>query len=373
MYTKPDDKGRMNMSELNLVRISIKQVQIGMLCAEDIYNTSGLLLVPQNTRITQNHLFRMKLYQIFSILVVDDQSVPDEDEISAESFDNKYDENYNIFVNKYENITNQIKKHIIDIGLGKSIDTKALLETCNNLIKTVKSDSELFSYLYKLSKIDDYIYAHSLNVALISNVFGKWLHYSQTQIDELTLAGLLHDIGKIKIDQDILNKPSKLTPEEFKIVQKHTILGYDLLKPQQNLSYDIKMAVLQHHEKFDGSGYPLGFRNQQITDFSKIIAISDIYDAMTSDRSYHKSIAPFKVIGMFETEAYQLLDTGFLFTFLENIAHNYIGCNVELSNGETGKIVFINKKSPSRPLIQVEDKMYNLEFDSSIDIVKINN
>jgi len=221
-----------------------------------------------------------------------------------------------------------------------------------------------------LSQVNDYIYTHSLNVSILANVFAKWLHLSDEEIKEVTITGLLHDIGKITIDKNILTKPDKLTDKEYEEVKKHSQYGYSVLL-ESDLSDRIKNGVLFHHEKIDGSGYPLGILGEKIPLYAKIICIVDIYDAMTSNRSYHEKYSPFNVIRMFEQESYTILDTHLLFVFLENIAHYYLGKDVILSTGEQARIVFIHNQSPSRPIVQVKEKMIDLIVnpDITIDII----
>jgi HD-GYP domain-containing protein (c-di-GMP phosphodiesterase class II) len=193
---------------------------------------------------------------------------------------------------------------------------------------------------------------------------------SKKEIEEVTIAGLLHDIGKIKLDKNILHKPGNLSKKEFDHIKKHSQFGYDIIK-SQNISTDIKMGVLLHHEKIDGSGYPLGLKGADIHKYAKIIAIADIYDAMTSDRPHRKKFSPFTAIQMFEQKSYGLLDTKFLFVFLENIAHNYLGTDVLLSTGKEAKIVFIHNTSPSRPIVQVDNSMIDLMVEPNIMINEI--
>ena len=361
------------MEDAHVLRISIKKVQIGMVSAEEVRNSSGLLLIPKDTAINQNHLFRMKLYQIFSLLIYateelnlfDDSHIqPQENEILSK------DIKFINFVESYSTTSVEIKTQLLNLINDNSSSITNLYDFCDDLLLKLNNTSDLFSYLYFFRPTEIFTYTHSLNVGMICNIFGRWLKFSDQMIKEITIAGILHDIGKINIDIEILNKPGRLTPKEFNIIKAHPLAGFELLKSQE-IPYGIKMAVLQHHEKFDGTGYPFGFRKEQIHDFAKIVAIADMYDGMTSDRSYHKRISPFKVIGMFEKEALQVLDPTLLSTFLENIARHYIGHSVILSSGESGKIVFINRKSPSRPLIQVGSKIYNLEFEDSLDVSEV--
>ena len=360
----------------NTVRMTLNQVQIGMISAENVYNSSGLLLVPKDASINQTHLFRMKLYQIFNILVynsnllnLQNDTVTQKQQILPDNITNN--KAFLSFMKCYDQAILDIKTMTSDLMNGQPVQ-QMLFESCSNVLNSMDNHHVLFEFLYhiKCTNIENAVYIHSLNVALLCNIFGNWLRLSDNELIELTISGLLHDVGKYDIDSKILNKPGKLTPSEFEIIKAHPLKGYEKLK-NTNLSYGIKMAILQHHEKLDGSGYPLGFCKDQIHDYANIVAITDMYEAMTSDRTYHKRIPPFMVLDFFEKEGYYALDTHFLSVFLENIALLYIGRSIILNNGEIGKIVFINRKTPSRPLVQVGSKIYNLEFEMSMEITDV--
>lgn len=350
-------------------RISISKVQIGMQVADDVINNKGMLLIPKNTILNENHILKMKLYQIISLEVFIN-NIP---EIDKSLENNRYTTNdllFKKFEKSYFVKQSELEKHLNNIGNGSNVNYNALLSIANDLLKIIKSKNQLFSYIANLKSIHDYTYTHSLNVAMICHIFGKWLNYTTEEINDLMITGLLHDIGKLKININILNKPGKLTKDEFDEIKQHTMIGYNLIKDQP-ISYSIKMGVLMHHEKIDGSGYPLGLRDEQIHHFAKIITIVDIYDAMTSERSYHKSYSPFKVIKMFEEEAYSILDTNFLIIFLKNIAYNYVGSSVRLSTNEIGKIVFIHDSHPSRPIVEISNTMIDLMQEEKIEIKEI--
>ncbi len=364
------------MANTNTVRISINYVQIGMICAENVFNSSGLLLVPKQASLTQIHLFRMKLYQIMSILVYTTDDI-DFISFSKTTMANKrnkldYNKNYQSFLSAYHIGINTLKKLFPQVLNKESSIRDEFLLLCNNITQTLSSPNDLFAYLFHLSSNPqkDTTHVHCLNVGLLCRIIGSWLRMTEDQLDELSICGLLHDFGKLDIDTSILRKSGKLTAKEYDLIKDHPFNGYQHIK-STNFTYGVKMAVLQHHERFDGSGYPFGFCEEQIHDNAKIVAIADIYDAMTSDRSYHKRMHPFKVIAIFEKEAYGVLDSHFLKVFLENLALLYVGKSVILTNGDTGKIVFINRKAPSRPLIQVGSKIYNLEFEHGIEVTDV--
>lgn len=365
------------MANAKRKRISIDKVKIGMRLAEDVTNTSGMMLIPADTIIEQKHIFRLKLYQVLSIVIIEEiieEPTPKPDileEVSVSgSFDTSFQKAFIKFKDTYYEKEEVLKEQIDLIGKGEPVNITDLMTISNSLMDALRTRSDLFNFLYHLKSNDDYTYTHSLNVSLLCNVLGHWLHMTQSQIENLTVAGLLHDIGKIQINATILTKPGKLTTEEFNEIKKHTLHGYQILK-DQDISNDIKLGVLTHHEKIDGSGYPQGLHGTDIHPFGKLVSIADIYDAMTSNRSYHKKYSPFKVINVFEQESYGLLDTKFLFVFLENIAHNYLGKSVRLSTGEEAKVVFIHNNSPSRPIVQVDNAMIDLLFEPTINIEEI--
>ncbi len=355
------------------IRLPLSQLEVGMVAAEDVINSTGLLVLPKFSEINQTHIFRLNLYQIFNVLVFKKVEETAKEEISFEPEKlppNVDPKAFRDFSQEYESTNFYAQKCLDDICKGNNVNSSDLFQISNNLLDKLHTTSDLFSFIHHVKSRNDHLFTHSMNVSMFCNIFGKWLKLPPDEIKDLTIAGLIHDIGKTQIDVEILNKPGKLTNDEFEIIKKHPLFGFDMIK-DKDFSYEVKMAVLLHHEKFDGSGYPFGFKNAQLSKFSKIVAITDIYDAMTSERSYRKRSSPFKVIEMFEKEAYNVLDTTYLFIFLENIAQNYIGTSVRLSNEETGKIIFINKKYPSRPLIDVGGKILNLETEKSLKILEI--
>ncbi len=368
------------MSDFCRKRISVQNAKIDMELADDAITPNGMLLVPKDTVLTDKHLFRMNLYQILSIVIKDfDDSV----DIFDEGIDAQSDtadtiveahqpntEAFKHFKMVFEKVEDNVKEHLEALSEGRPIETKAMIATTEALMGSLRLKSELFTYMNHLKSEDSHTYVHSINVSMLCNIFGRWLKMSQNEIEELTLAGLIHDIGKTKIDAAILNKPGKLTAKESELMKQHTKLGYDIIRDQE-ISEQVKLGVLMHHERNDGTGYPMGLKGESIPDFAKIIAIVDVYDAMTSSRSYHKKFSPFKVIQMFEQESYGYLDTKFLFIFLENIAHYYLGEIAKLSDGTEAKIVFIHNTSPSRPIVQTGNQMIDLLTNHKLDIEEI--
>ncbi len=351
--------------------VPVHELQPNMVLSRDLISVNGFLLMPKNTILNTSNLLRLQLLDMGKIYIRVDNDFPsivtDNPLVANKSFDaEEYNflpvsekEDFQIFNSLYTLDQDIVKQHLLSIGNGDHIQLMELYNLTGSMMNELKCRSDVFTYLYHVKSKDNHTYSHSINVSLLCNIFGSWLNMSPLEIEELTVAGLLHDIGKIKIDDNILNKVGRLTREEFEIMKMHTVYGYDILK-DSNLSENIKTAVLLHHEKMDGSGYPTHAKSADISKFAKIVSVCDIYDAMTSDRIYRDKLCPFRVIKTFEQQMYGELDTHFLLSFLQNIAYSYLGSRVVLSDNRQGEVVFINKTALSLPIVKVDEKFIDL-------------
>lgn len=255
-------------------------------------------------------------------------------------------------------------------GEGENIDKVDMLREAEKLFSS-RTSLDLFDMLHNMRTVDDSVYAHSVNVALFSRAIGKWLKWPREELNNLTLAGLLHDIGKTKIPEEVLNKTGKLTDEEFELIRKHPRYGYDMLRKVNGIGHKIMDAALKHHERFDGSGYPDHLRGDDIDDYSAIIAIADVYDAMTATRVYRAPKSAFQVIAEFESDGYNKYKTKFILTFLQNMASAYQNNRVILSDGTSARIIYINQSKLSKPMVQLDDgSVIDLSRQSGLEITK---
>ncbi len=341
-----------------------QEMEPGMITADAIRTPSGQLLAPVGCLVTRQLINRMKLYRVEKALIADDVSnneppaVPKSyiEETKTPKQKVASSKEFQSFQLQYFTLIQELKTVFQDIiESNKPIDQAALLENVSSLFLSRNTIIELFDMLNNMRSLDDSIYAHCLNVALISRMIGRWLKLNQPNLDVLTLAGLFHDIGKVKIPDEVLNKPGALTDEEFDLIKSHPRLGYDILK-NQNIDPRIKKAALMHHERCDGSGYPSGLQEDFIEEYAMIIAIADVYDAMTAARSYRSPLCAFQVISNFEKDGYQKYHTKYILTFLKQIAATYQNNRVILSDGRGCKIVMLNQNDLSRPIVQFDDK-----------------
>ena len=299
------------------------------------------------------------------------ESQPTDGEITEDSYyfqRVKNSKQFKKFEQSFLDNTEAFKVNLKNIAeSGADIDSHALINSITSLIAEDMTGVTVFDMLHNMRQYDDFTYIHSMNVSLICNVFGKWLGMSREDIDILTLGGLLHDIGKLKIPDNIIRKPEKLSPAEYNIIKTHSLQGYNILK-DKSIDENVKQIALMHHERCDGSGYPLGLSDDKINMYAKIVAIADVYDAMTAARVYRGPLCPFKVISIFESEGLQKYDGHFILTFLEHVATTYMNNRVRLNNGMEGEVIFMNRNQYSRPMLQCGDKFIDLSREPELYI-----
>jgi HD-GYP domain-containing protein (c-di-GMP phosphodiesterase class II) len=272
---------------------------------------------------------------------------------------------------KHEETLEDVKAIYDSIRKEGVLDLNQIKEDVEKLLPDMVRNNDVLMRLNQLQKTDDYTFEHSLRVSIMASMIGKWLGYSQEEILELGEAGLLFDIGKLSLPEYLLNKEVGVTPEEYELVKKHAQFGYSILLKTKGVSPNIKYAALHHHERMDGSGYPLRLREGQIHDFAKIIMVCDVFDALITERPYKKAISPLMAADYLSWSSGKLFDAEVCFVFIKKISEYCIGKTVKLNDGNTGKIVFVDENFPTRPIVQVGDKFLNLVKDRSLEVEKL--
>lgn len=347
-----------------------------MKLAKNVYNYDNhQLLVGAGTVLTDETISRLAYYSIIDVHI--DETYQPEPAAEEETADNSYVERlrqtpqFKKFKADFEDNADRFEKRINQVvKKNGDLHVDTLVDPVLKMVDETGNPSSVFDMLHALRSYDDLTYMHSINVSLICNVMGQWLKFPEEEVRVLTAAGLLHDIGKILVPGDLIAKPSRLTKHEYAIVQRHAYEGYMVLK-DLDINDHIKNAALMHHERMDGSGYPLHLKGEQIDPYAKIVAIADVYDAMTSPRVYRGALCPFVAIALFEKEGLQKYETQYILTFLECIVNTYLLNRVKLSNGMEGEIVFINRDVLSKPTIKVGDAYVDLTQYPDITIEKI--
>lgn len=250
---------------------------------------------------------------------------------------------------------------LAEAKMGKITDTQKakvlVAELANNIIENLDASM----WLTQLKSRDEYTAIHSLNVCVLSLTFGRSLGIEGKQLNELGLGALLHDIGKMQVPLEVLNKPGKLTTEEFEIMKSHSEKGYEILLNDETLSADVLSIVRSHHERINGKGYPDNLPEAGITYFTKIVSITDVYDAITSDRVYHNGMTPHEALKRLYEWMPDNFDTELIQAFIRTIGIYPVGSIVELKTGHIGLVVKLTESHRLKPVVMLimnRDKEY---------------
>ena len=356
----------------------------GMVFGDDVIDKEGRLLVSKNTVLTREILERLKKFSsrkffsmkvllselnIKTVVKLENGSVQ---EVASSQIKMEHTKERLVIKEKFEEMHKSIKQSFDE--LSRNNTSPKVKKELDNTVEEIKNNLSvniaLLNEILDVKATDEYLYNHSLNVAVVSNLIGRWIGLEQKDLDILILAGLVHDIGKLRVDPAILNKPGKLTDEEFAEMKKHPEYSYQMLMEMGYKDNAILKAVTFHHEKEDGSGYPLKISGDKITIHAKILAIADIFDAMTSNRVYKARVSPFKVLEMFQNQNFGKLDYKIIMVFIKRFTENYVGSEVILSNNQRAKIVSLNAYEITKPLLVTsEGKFIDISREREVQIL----
>lgn len=270
---------------------------------------------------------------------------------------------------EYEKMLMLIKKSYHSVAAA-SLPILELRSQLEILISHLK-DYHVLKFTPRVLNDDDYNYHNAVLSALTSYKIAQWCGYPQKDWMQAAFAGLLHDIGNVKVDSTLLHKPTPLNGSELEEVRRHTTYGYQLLRNVTAINEGVRLAALQHHEKVDGSGYPLRLEGNQIHFYAKIVAVADIFHAMTLEKAYRKAQSPYLVLEQILTESFGKLDPVMVQTFIQKTTDLYNGTRIRLSDGRHGEIIFTDRSNPTRPMVQVEGTIVNLMIERDLFIQEI--
>ena len=318
-------------------KVTVDELKPGMKLAKDIILSDGRFLLLKGFTLKERYIDKIRLYDIPYVYV--------EKEVEKVQYFNEEI----IYSETFHNVNNIMKS----VRNGGSIDVSSVKSTVSKIVQSIFNNDNVFMKLSGIRDIDNYTYLHSIDVCIYSIIAGKSLNLLPDMLNNLALGALLHDIGKCKIPPEILNKPAKLSESEFEIMKKHTEYGYDILRKTPGLSEDVARIALNHHEHWDGAGYPRGLKGEEIDLLSRIVAIADVYDALTADRVYRRRFMPHKAVEYLISNSRAQFDPQILNIFMDNIAVYPPDIIVMLSTGEIGKVVKSKGPPSIRPKIMV--------------------
>lgn len=341
----------------------VRNLEPGSVVAKDVLNGEGKILVKEGTELTRANINFLRRNMVLYIYIEDSA-------LEDINTDPKLDK-------LKQNTLAQMPSIFFNISSGDYMKSKESVETVENLIDYMIENESLNTNVYEIRSFDNYTYIHCLDTAIMAAFMGISMNYKSSKIRDLCISALFHDIGKIKISNEIINKNGKLTDKEFKEIKKHPLYGKEIIKNSPFSTDEIIRGVYEHHERIDGEGYPQGLKGSEISKFGKIISICDVFTAVSANRSYRKRFSP--------NEAYELILSGAGTKFDEELVQKFrnlfyiypLGACVKLSNGVEGYVVRQNKYFADRPVIRViydaETKLpihtYEIDLLDNTDII----
>lgn len=255
----------------------------------------------------------------------------------------------------YNSTFKTVREFYQSASLTGDINVKKAKHAAGDIAAEIVRDPQVLLQISVLKAIDNYTFSHAIHVAIYATTLARVLGFAAQELNKISLAGLLHDIGKVDVPTEILNKPARLSPDEYKIMQEHVRYSFKRVCSFGDLDSNILYAISQHHEKVDGSGYLQKLKGEEIHRWARILAIADVYDAVTSRRVYKEASLPHEGAEILMGSVGHL-DQDLLKVFLRYISVYPVGCEVILNTGETGKVVATNPNLPTRPFVQLQGK-----------------
>lgn len=359
-------------AEVNLVvkRIFMRtrSLQEGMKIDQAIVDRRGRILIARGALMDEYLIDSLLKLGINGVYIREGEEDPDEENISLLA--KSVIEKTRVEDRAKVRLTESVKKRVAEgiQYLYNNTETQDFADATDKItgeLMRAISDNEAIAVDISTLKIsDEYTFKHSVDVATMAMIVAKQHGLNEREVYEIGIAGLLHDLGKSKIPNEVLNKPGRLSEEEFEIMKQHSVYGYEILKEKEGYSPAILLGVLQHHEKMNGRGYPLGVSSDKMHLFAKILSVVDIYDALVTERSYKKAFSQRDAVEMIMSMT-QELDLDVMRSFLESMILYPVDTIVQLSNGEKAKVVQNNPGYILRPKVVGIDsgKIYDLGRD----------
>lgn len=328
--------------------VKSEHLEKGMVLVYTLYDNNEKILLKANKKLTPLYIKRIQQMDITGLYVFEDDEIEHHEPIISE------------------------KTRINAIKSLKHLNIDDCIYIANTIVEEIRESDTMIMETLNLSTYDNYTYNHSVNVDILSVILGVACGLRDDELRKLSQAALLHDIGKTCVPLEILNKPGRLTPEEYAEVQKHSRYGYNMLKDNHDISSVTRNAILSHHENEDGTGYPRHLSTDKIHKFAKIIHIADVYDALTTKRVYKDAMNPADALEYLMANTETMFHKGMVEIFMQYIAPYPLGVCVELSNGKTAIVVQNNREMLSRPTIRMMDgTTINLMEELDVTITKL--
>lgn len=325
--------------------VAIEDARPGMYLAYDLYDSQGRTVIGGGCELTANYIQRLREYGFAAVYIDDDIS----EDIKIETV---------------------IPPELRQAGeqYVKECDIDKIADVARQIVASILPEGRVSLDMADLRSYDDYTYAHSVNVAVLCCVLGIGLEMSERDLEYITTAALLHDLGKLTIPKEVLNKPGRLSPEEYALIKTHPVKSYELLSDNYGISAHVKQAVLLHHENYDGSGYPHGLYGDEQSIFVRVLHVCDVYDALTSKRPYKDGYCPSEAAEYLMGACGIMFDKYVVEKFLQLVPLYPKGTEVKLSNGKKAIVVDNTDGRNLRPIVRTIDVGQDIDLSDRLNL-----
>ena len=349
--------------------ISTRLLEPGMVIDQSLVDQSRRVLIARKTTLDEFMISELRKMRVNGVYIREGEEEPEVDiEISPEvvAVIQKLEKDDKKKVQLSESVKKRVATGVqfLFTDTGNADFANVANDITNDLMKAIEENDAIAMNVDALKISDEYTFKHSVDVATMAMIVAKQMQWDSKEVYDIGVAGLLHDVGKSKIPEELINKPGRLTDEEFEIMKQHSVFGYRLLKEKGDLSEDILLGVLQHHEKINGRGYPMQVENKYIGRYARILAVVDVYDALVTERAYKKAFSQRDAIEIIMSMTEEL-DINAVKSFLNSVILYPVGSVVQLSNGERARVVENSPGYPMRPkVVELKTgKVYDLSED----------
>jgi HD-GYP domain-containing protein (c-di-GMP phosphodiesterase class II) len=349
--------------------VPVMQAHVGDRLLTDVHTALGSVLLQEGRTLSERDLELLQAFLIPSVDVLraeDYERNTGSEEAAATSSVKR-----TTLQKEFAEMEKLLKRSFASADAGMKLPILELRNGLTALLKHTDEYNVLSFVLMSTSSNEDVYVRNSVLCSMTCYLLAKWNRFPEKDWMQIAMAGLLHDIGNVRVDQTILNNPKTLTADELQAVRQHTIYGFRMLEGGTALSQGVWLAALQHHERLDGSGYPMKVKGDKIHPYAKIVAIADMYHAMTSERKHKKAESPYLVLEQLHAESFGKLDAVFVQTFIERATQFQNGVFVKLSDGRIGEIVYADRNHPTRPMVSVGGNIVNLMQDRQLFIREV--
>ncbi len=347
-----------DMNEENIKQVNIDDVTIGMYI-EDVFERDGMLLVSEGRVIvTTEQVNELKRRGVKRVRINTEKSVGEKQAALLKVVEKDPKEREKEYYEELENAVSVHHEGVIRVSEvlsairdGQPFSLSIIKSAASDIVESLIKNPDALVSLSQLKGYDDYTYVHSVNVAILLVSLAHSMGYHEERLIEMGMGGLLHDIGKMRVPEKILNKPGKLTDTEFAIVKRHPEFGLDTILDLRGISDVTRKIVLQHHERYNGKGYPYGLKGERIHEVGLMSAVADVYDALTSDRVYKAAWTPQKALALIFKGCDIDYSRRIVQLFTKHMGIYPVGSFVKLSTGELGVVIRVDRERLLTPVI----------------------